>query len=276
MLSSLNIVEQLGDVIADEFVQRPPTIGLIGLSGVGKSSTINAMFGTKLTVSATTRGTKRFWPHRFSIEGKKLLNRSIPAGLTVYDAVGLGEDLALDKNYLERYAEHLPKCDLAIWVVAARNRAVALDQLYMQRLGEILPPTIIAVNQVDLIEPLNWRDTLNLPSGEQEKHLATIMQDRKEKFSALIGQDAPLVAYSAKRFYRLETLWSAVVAHAPRGRKWMFELIKGFSVDNWLDQATGLSEAQKQEIRRQSGKDEPGQMSLISAINHALMRRLRT
>jgi ABC-type dipeptide/oligopeptide/nickel transport system ATPase component len=39
--------------VAKELQQRPPVIGLVGVSGVGKSSTINKIFKTNLETSDT-------------------------------------------------------------------------------------------------------------------------------------------------------------------------------------------------------------------------------
>jgi uncharacterized protein len=39
-------IEEFKKVLSNEVKNRPPTIGLIGVSGVGKSSTINSLFKT--------------------------------------------------------------------------------------------------------------------------------------------------------------------------------------------------------------------------------------
>jgi hypothetical protein len=44
--------------LVQELRQHPPTIGLVGVSGVGKSSTINRMFKTNLPISHTVACTK--------------------------------------------------------------------------------------------------------------------------------------------------------------------------------------------------------------------------
>lgn len=254
----------LVDRIAEEFRKAPPTIALIGVSGVGKSSTINAMFKTQLTVSPTVRGTTRWSSHRFSLEGRKVLNRDLASALVVYDAVGLGEDIRLDANYLSRYREHLPKCDVAIWISTARNRAVALDQTYMQEVSEQLGPVVIGLNQVDLIEPLDWSEGYNIPSKTQAAHLASIVADRTEKYAAVLKRSVPIVPYSARRFYNLSTLFKEVMLQAPPHRRWMFQMLKGFSAQDWLDQATGLSDDQKTALAaRQDKKDPDGFMSLL-------------
>lgn len=49
---------ELARLIGAEVQAKPPTIRLVGVSGVGKSSTVNATFKTRLPVSHTVACTK--------------------------------------------------------------------------------------------------------------------------------------------------------------------------------------------------------------------------
>ncbi len=240
--------------IEAEFKKKPPTLAIIGLSGVGKSSVINAMFGTRRDTSATTRGTSRFHKRNFDIlsvfdlESERVEQAAIGCTMRLMDAPGLGEDARLDKNYLDRYRRHLREADVALWVVAARNRALALDQQYLEKLRRVLPNLVLGINQVDLVEPLDWNEAINMPSKTQAGHIAEILADRQEKLGAVLGAEPPAVAFSAKRFYNLQALFKACLDAAPRDRRWMFELLKKFSTRDWLAQARGLSEAQRKSL----------------------------
>jgi len=245
--SKSELIESLAHTIEGEFCEAPPTVCVIGLSGVGKSSTINSMFGANRTVSATIRGTTRFDAETYDIESTRVSGMRIRCRLRIYDAVGLGEDIDLDSNYLRRYKNHLPKCDLALWIVAARNRALALDQQYLQQLARVMPNLVIGLNQVDLVEPLNWTASTNLPSKEQNEAIKEIVRDRKSKLARYARQgDVAVIPYSALRYYNLQTLYLACIRSAPPARRWMFDLIKSFSTADWLERATGLTQAQRQ------------------------------
>jgi len=239
------VLAAIVEATEDEFARNPPTIGVIGLSGVGKSSTINAMFGTSRQVSATVRGTSRFSSSTFEVVSHRMEGATLKCAFKVVDAPGLGEDMKLDANYLERYREHLPKCDIALWVLAARNRALALDQQYLERLSKVLPRLVIGINQADLVDPLDWNDGINMPSKRQMEAIAVIEKDRREKLSRFADGECTVVTYSALKYYNLQALFAACVRSAPEKRRWMFELIKSFTTRDWLNRAKGLSEAQR-------------------------------
>jgi predicted GTPase len=210
------------------------------------------MFGTSKRVSSTTRGTHRFRTDIFEIVSHRMEGAPIKCALRVLDAPGLGEDVDLDENYLSRYRYHLKdkKCDIVLWITAARNRALALDQQYLTRLSDVLPHAVIGINQVDLVEPLNWNAGINMPSLEQGQAVKEIAEDRQAKLSKCLRGASQTVAYSAVKYYNLQRLFAACLDAAPQDRRWMFDLLKSFSTHDWLNRAKGLSAAQKQQLAR--------------------------
>src|SRR5205085_2281197 len=91
---------QLADAIARE-LQRPPTIGVVGVSGTSKSSSINTLFKTALPVSHTVACTKQFEANELSLRMTRGQAEGRATRLVVYDAPGLGEDVKKDPEYLD-------------------------------------------------------------------------------------------------------------------------------------------------------------------------------
>jgi uncharacterized protein len=238
-MSNLTLADEeaLKAAIVRELTHKPPTIGLVGVSGTGKSSTINAMFNTRLAVSDVVACTKEFLHTDVSLTMQSGPAQSNSAVLRVIDAPGLGEDVRLDPSYLAMYREHLASCDVILWVLTARNRAIALDQQYLTQLSDFVPKMVFGINQIDLIEPLNWDQGLNLPSEEQERNLATIVADRTAKLESVTGHPIRIFPYSAKSKYGLQELFTGIVAAAPQARGWIFGSLKAFRPDDFIPEA---------------------------------------
>jgi predicted GTPase len=220
--------EELAELMR-EALKKPPTIGLVGVSGVGKSSTINTMFKTKLPVSHTVACTKEFWELKLDVKMTQGPAEGQGVNLIVHDAPGLGEDLAKDDEYLAMYRDKLPDCDIILWVLAARNRAVALDQHYLMQLEDFHDRIVFGLNQVDLVEPMNWKMGLPIPSKEQEKHIAEIVEDRGRRLSAVMKRKVEVIPYSTVRGYNLESLFTAMLQTCNGHRSWILSGLKNFS-----------------------------------------------
>jgi predicted GTPase len=231
--------------LAKEVAERPPTIGIVGVSGVGKSSTINSLFKTDLATSATVARTKEFedvdLSVRFNLAPADPAQRpaetpSRPESdvrprvrLRVVDAPGLGEDIALDHGYLDLYRENLDRCDAVLWVMSARNRALALDQMYLQQLSEFHDKIVFGLNQVDLVEPMEWREHYNIPSREQDDNIRIIGRDRLRHLASVLRREPVLIAYSSRTGYHLEHLFTAMLDACPSTRRWIYAGLKNFS-----------------------------------------------
>jgi len=246
----------------EEITQRPPTIGMVGVSGVGKSSTINKFFNTNLPVSDIVATTKEFRNVDLQLQTRpqetlaalpipQQIFQEIQVMLRVVDAPGLGEDIARDPQYIQMYHEHLPKCDAILWIITARNRALALDQQYLREFAEFHPKMAFGMNQVDLLEPLDWDHVINLPTDEFDKVIKAAAEDRKKRLEDIVQRPVTLVPYSSKYGYNLDDLYSEMTdACKEPERSLIFSILKSFDwkdfIPSWvLEQALGDSKQQR-------------------------------
>lgn len=225
--------------IMEAFTNNPPTIGLIGVSGVGKSSTLNRLFRAQQAVSDMVACTKTFEQVPIEIAVTKGLDKDQRVQLCVIDAPGLGEDIACDPEYLALYRQHLEKCDVILWIMSARQRAVALDQQYLYELKPFAHKMVFGLNQIDLVEPMNWAHSINLPSEVQERNIDTIMQDRKARIESVLQSEVKMVAYSSKYGYHLQELFTLLITACPPERSWLFDCLQGFHYKQLIAQHMG-------------------------------------
>jgi uncharacterized protein len=227
-------IRAVREAMRDNFGRRPPTIGVIGVSGTGKSSVINAMFKTTLEISHTRACTKEFRAIDMEMKILKGPAKDDPISLVVIDAPGLGEDIRMDPIYIRKYLQRLPECDVILWVMAARNRAASLDQQYLQRLAQFHDRIVFGLNQIDIVHPMDWNDRINLPSVEMEANIADIVKDRSEKIADVVGRVPDLIPFSVTRGFNLEMLFNRLVTSAPEDRKFVFDLLKNFSYKDFV------------------------------------------
>lgn len=227
-------IRAVREAMQDTFNRKPPTIGVIGVSGTGKSSVINAMFKTTLEISHTRACTKEF---RAIDMGMKILKgpaKDDPISLVVIDAPGLGEDVRIDPTYIAQYLQHLPECDVILWLMAARNRAASLDQQYLQQLTQFHDRIVFGLNQIDIVHPMDWNNSINLPSVEMEENIGEIVKDRSKKIADIVGRDPDLVPFSVAKGFNLEMLFNRLITSAPDDRKFVFDLLKNFSYKDFV------------------------------------------
>ena len=231
---SLQERQDLEKAIKEDLKDNPPTIGLVGISGVGKSTTINTLFKTELPISHTKACTKEFKAIDLHLTLNKSEMENPPVRLRVIDAPGLGEDIRNDPVYLKMYHRYLPICDVILWVISATNRGIALDQQYLKEFSKLHEKMVFGLNQVDLVEPMNWNKVINLPSEEMEENISEIEMDRLEKLSSFLNSNIRMISYSAKFGFNLEQLFTLLIDACPANRRWIFDGLKNFSYTEFI------------------------------------------
>ena len=110
---------------------KPFVVSVMGQTGVGKSSLINALFDTDLKVDPVRPATKKIEPIEKKTNGHTLI---------FYDMPGIGESDQIDSTLLEDYRRHLRDSDVVLWAIHADTRSTALDARTLQHLLEGIAP----------------------------------------------------------------------------------------------------------------------------------------
>lgn len=222
-------VEELLKQRVREELEHPTHIAVIGKCGVGKTSTINALFGRDWKISHTRAATTRV---------QESILESERGRLKISDLPGLGEDIATESSYRQIYAEVLDKCEIALFILKADSR----DMLEVQRilrdvvarsLPDVAQRLVIGLNQVDLVYPGDWIEAANIPSKEQEKNIRLIVRERIRSIRKVCPiKTTQIVAYSALKRYRLQQLFYAMIA-STAGEAWVLSAKK--QIADWRE-----------------------------------------
>lgn len=195
---------------------KPMTIGLMGMSGGGKSATLRAWFGQRQGCGGCQAST-----HLLDTVDL-VLARSRPQAiaLRVIDTPGIESIQERGQEFSRLYHTCLEQCDAILWVVAAHRLALDRTQMHLRQ----LPPHLYArmvfgVNQVDRIEPMDWNSTFDIPSPRQEEQIKRVVALLAASLYTVIERDPPLISYAAPRGYRLELLFHTLLERCSGARR---------------------------------------------------------
>ena len=160
------------DAINNEITEKPFRVAVVGQAGVGKSTTLNSVFGLKNYTSDLAEGTT-------DIEEKKFQMRD-GFNLSIYDMPGLGYDVDKDLQYERMYSKILPGCDVIVYIINAHSKDIGEDCRILKHIilptcnaNQVMDNLIIAFNKIDTIgemqdpdDPdLRWNVKENLPTS---------------------------------------------------------------------------------------------------------------
>lgn len=189
-----------------------PKVGVFGMTGVGKSSLCNALFGKDVCpishVEACTR------------EPQKVLLELGESGLQLVDMPGAGETRERDNECDEFCQSLLPELDLILFVFRCDSRSTAWDKEFYKRIirrcVEAGKPFLAVINQVDLIEPFReWDEEEKKPGLKQLSNI----EAKRKSIAGLLGIPmSKVIAISAWERYGLVELVDSIVHELPNGK----------------------------------------------------------
>lgn len=180
-----------------------PVIGIMGKTGVGKSSLCNALFADKVSpVSDVTACTRDPLCFRLQV-GEH--------AMTIVDLPGVGESERRDVEYAELYSQQLPRLDLVLWLIKADDRALAVDEhFYRQVIGEAYRHKVLfVISQSDKVEPTCGGEKL---STEQKQNISRKICLLHELFQPV----NPICSVSVRLQWGLRVMAERMIRCLPR------------------------------------------------------------
>lgn len=210
----------------------PLDILFTGATGVGKSSTLNALFGVDVSKVGDTPNPETMEINSFYLDDDEYVR--------IWDSPGLGDTTVKDKTHIAKIRELLNRCyipdinnrnvrygtvDLAVVILDGGSRDLGTVRRLV--VDVILPlmssgRVIFAINKCDmLLGGRHWDNTVNVPDSA----LTAKISESAEVLSERIADNCGLksirkpVCYSAKHGYNIDGLFDEIVKAIPSTKR---------------------------------------------------------
>ena len=196
----------------DNFVSYEPCIGILGMTGAGKSSLCNALFGQNIAKTSDIEMCTRNTQEIFIGFGTKRIK--------LIDTPSVGESDDIDKKCVKLYSKLLPELDMVLWISTASGKTLS-DASYYNKIVkpyvEMGKQIFVVINQVDKIDPFKeWNVKNNCPGTRQLKKIGEKIQEISDVF------DLPktrIIAISSEEKFNLVDLVDSIIHELPNEKK---------------------------------------------------------
>lgn len=215
----------------------PLDVMITGVTGAGKSTTLNALF--EKTVAKVGDGVD---PETMKLDAYRLND-----WLRLWDTPGLGEGKVADEEHKKAMVSLLRRnaldgslfgfIDLAIVVIEGSKRDLGTTRTLLE---DVILPNIesnrvlVVINQADVaMKGRFWNSSRNCPEPELKAYLdnfAISLQDRIRHDTGL--QISRPIYYSAEKRYNIESFMDLIIDNIPSSSREPIDVIYGPSYDD--------------------------------------------
>lgn len=196
----------------------------VGATGVGKSSTINAIFDTEIATVGNSPN-----PETATIEMYKIDN------MVLWDTPGLGDSPEKDQQYAVQIANALKKKDTegnllideVVVLIDGSNRDMKtayeiIENVVVPYIGDP-DRIIIAINQCDMaLKGRYWNYEENQPDPPLISFLDKKVMSVQDRIMETTGIAAQPIFYSALHKYNISKLLLEMMRHMPDTKRFLF------------------------------------------------------
>ncbi|WP_207714160.1 GTPase [Scytonema sp. UIC 10036] len=210
-------------ISTNSIIENPFTIVFFGKTGVGKSTTINQLFGFNWDTDNAVACTKE---PQVAILNQLQYSDLCCFQVQVVDMPGIGESIEADEFYMPYYQYWLPKAHSLVWITQADTRAYKRDQIFLNKLIPLFHSSLlftVALNKIDQLGvdegERSFNIDLNEPSQAQFRLLPEKIDDVYKIFNDIISGIFPfsktqIVPYTAVYKWGLENFKSSILSTA--------------------------------------------------------------
>jgi predicted GTPase len=217
--------DEIQSRMASSGLLRPLDVLLVGGTGTGKSTTLNALFGTVVAKVGTG----------VDPETQNISSHQLHDFLRFHDSAGLGDGKAADHNHAKNITGELLKTitvggqrngfiDLILVLLdgGSRDLGTAFRLLETVVLEAIAPErVIVAINQADMaMKGRYWNAKLNEPEPPLLEFLEAQAQSVQQRIKESTGlKISKPVYYSAQFKYNIHAVVDHILQHLPSERR---------------------------------------------------------
>lgn len=203
----------------------PLDVMITGVTGAGKSTTLNALFEKE--VAKVGKGVD---PETMKLDPYRLND-----WLRLWDTPGLGDGKDADEEHKQEMVELLQKnaidgfalfgfIDLAIIVIEGSKRDLGTTRTL---LGDVILPNIksnrvlVVINQADVaMKGRYWDSSRNCPEPELKVYLDNFAVSLQERIRRDTGLQIPRpIYYSAEKMYNIESFMDLIIDNIPSSHR---------------------------------------------------------